>query len=145
MNTNTRFAVAVHMLAFLATNTRWPNTSDFIALSVNTNAVVIRRLVGCLKKAGLVRVLPKAGGTVLARPAEKISLLDVYLAVNPADECVLINMHKNPNLSCPVGLCIHDALAGPVQKARTAFAESLSSTSLADIAANITARYAQKV
>lgn len=144
MNTNTRFAVAVHVLALLATNTRMANTSELMAHSVNTNAVVIRRLVGRLKKAGLVKVLPKAEGTVLARPAGEISLLDIYRAVNSGEKCSLINLHKNPNLHCPIGHCIHDALAAPLERARAAFGQSLASESLADIAAYIEESYKTK-
>jgi Rrf2 family protein len=57
-------------------------TSDQIAGSVNTNPVFIRRILGRLHKARLVNVQHGTGaGWTLARPSEKISLREVYNAV----------------------------------------------------------------
>ena len=62
-------------------------TSEYIAGSVNTNPVVIRRIVGMLKKGGLVVSTEGAGGgTELARLAGKITLAEVYRAVEPEGE-----------------------------------------------------------
>ena len=54
MNINTRFSVGVHILTLLACKPNRGITSEMLARSVNTNSVVIRRLTGQLKKAGLV-------------------------------------------------------------------------------------------
>jgi len=82
MAANSRFAVAVHALAVLAWHTQAPCSSREIAASVATNAVVIRRLLGQLARAGVVEASYGArGGFRLARPAAKISLRDVYAAV----------------------------------------------------------------
>ena len=51
---NSRFAVAIHILALVAAGPREQVTSEFIAGSVNTNPVVIRRISGMLRKAGLI-------------------------------------------------------------------------------------------
>ncbi len=53
-----------------------------IAESVNTNAVVIRRILGMLKNAGLVDMKRGTGGSYLTKPIEDISLLEVYKAVD---------------------------------------------------------------
>ena len=52
MRINTRFTVAVHMLALLALNKNEarPSTSELLAKSVGTNPVVIRQLMQMLKK-----------------------------------------------------------------------------------------------
>ena len=68
---NSRFAVAIHTLLMLATKADGPISSDYIAGSVGTNPVLIRRLMGDLRNAGLVDSRAGAtGGFVLARPAE---------------------------------------------------------------------------
>ena len=59
---NTRFAVAVHILAFLGTQDGIPASSELIAGSVNTNASLIRRLLSQLTKAGLARSQMGTGG-----------------------------------------------------------------------------------
>ncbi|MDU7476058.1 MAG: Rrf2 family transcriptional regulator, partial [Paenibacillus macerans] len=81
---STRFSIAVHTLSLIAVT---PDcTGDFIAGSVNTNPVIIRRIMGMLKKAGLVEVRPGVGGAALLKEPDRITLLDVYRAVNVAEE-----------------------------------------------------------
>ena len=53
MSINSRFTVTVHILALLALEQK-PLSSKYIAASVNTNPVVIRRILGLLSRAGLV-------------------------------------------------------------------------------------------
>lgn len=140
MNTNTRFSVAVQMLTLIAFKRDGYVNSDLLALSVNTNPVVVRRLVGQLKKAGLVTVRAGVGGTGLSRPAGEISLRDVYLAVKQESKSKLVNLHPNPNAKCFVGRSIHAALAEPLSRAEQEFQDSLAKTSIADIKAFIRAR-----
>ena len=53
---SSRFVIGIHVLAILArSKTRTPVCSTFIALSVNTNPVVIRRLMAGMERHGLVR------------------------------------------------------------------------------------------
>jgi DNA-binding IscR family transcriptional regulator len=59
---NCRFTVAIHVLCLLAAQHPQPLTSEFIAGSVNTNPVVIRRLLGSLRRAGLVKSQPGVSG-----------------------------------------------------------------------------------
>ncbi|WP_317951374.1 Rrf2 family transcriptional regulator, partial [Rossellomorea marisflavi] len=49
---NTRLSVAIHIMSLVAMDPK--QSSDQIAQSVTTNPVVIRRLSGDLKKAGLL-------------------------------------------------------------------------------------------
>ena len=83
MSKNCRFAFAVHVAAVLALTPDQPCTSDWLAGSVNTNPVVIRRILSALAKAGLVRsVRGSQGGTMLSRPPEAITLLELSRAVD---------------------------------------------------------------
>ena len=58
--------------------------SQTLAASVNTNPVVVRRLLLALRRAGLIETLTgKYGGAVLRRKPREISLVDIYNAVEP--------------------------------------------------------------
>ncbi len=97
-----RFAVAVHVLTLMAWFEDEPLKSDQIAVSVNTNPVVIRRMLCELAEDKLVvSQTGSTGGSRLARNPEQITLLDVYRAVESAD---VFSLHpKRPNQRCPVG------------------------------------------
>ncbi len=56
MAISTRFSVGIHILSLIATDEKM--TSDLIAGSVNTNPVVIRKIMSMLKKADLIEVRP---------------------------------------------------------------------------------------
>ena len=89
---NSRLTVASHVLGMIAFCEREGGrgiTSDELAESVGTNAVVIRRILAQLKHAGLITSRRGAGvGSVLARPASAITLRMVHDAVH--EECELI-------------------------------------------------------
>lgn len=116
MAANSRFAVATHLLVSLAlareASPGGLSTSEQLAASANTSPVVVRRLLGMLRDAGLVVAhAGRGGGAALARPPSKISMLDVFRAV---DEPVLFAMNPNrPNPACEVSCRMRDVL-GPV-------------------------------
>ena len=111
---NSRFTVATHILAVLSLFEELfpgePVASHQIADSVNTNPIIIRRILGQLRQAGLVEIHGGAsGGTRLARHPDRISLLDVYQAI---EEDQLFALHPNePSKSCPVGSTMTPLLA----------------------------------
>lgn len=134
---NSRFTVGIHILAWMALverNAAGVATSDRIAASVNTNPVVIRRLLGQLRDAGLVRVQHgSGGGWTLARPANRISLLGVHDALEHEP---LFAMHAaRPSQACPVGRGIQPALARVYQRVDGALRDELARTSIADVLA----------
>jgi DNA-binding IscR family transcriptional regulator len=140
MNNDTRLAVAVHILALLSFAGEDYVKSEILARSVHTNAVVIRRLMSRLKKAGLIDVRSGVGGATLLPPPEKITLLDVYQAVVPKTSACPFYLHQSPNSKCFVGKNIHDALEMPFAKVNHAMRDSLATTTIADIAAFIQIR-----
>lgn len=140
MNNDTRLAVAAHILALLSFAGREYTSSDLLARSVNTNAVVVRRLTGRLKKAGLVDIRRGVGGTTLNRKPEDITLLDVYKAVVPNAKAAPFYLHQNPCCDCYIGRNIHDALRAPFAKVQEAMREGLAKTTIAEIAAFIRKR-----
>ncbi|MEN1704652.1 MAG: Rrf2 family transcriptional regulator [Planctomycetota bacterium] len=78
------FAIALHILGFLTSKGGGPLTSDQMARTYGTNAVVIRRVQSKLNKAGLIETRRGAGGgCLLARKPDEINLRDAYEAVTP--------------------------------------------------------------
>jgi Rrf2 family protein len=106
---NSRFAIAVHILTLMARSSDEPLKSELVACSVNTNPVVIRRILCALAKARLVTSQTgAAGGSRLARKPNQITLLDVYRAVDAGE---VFSLHPQPpNEECPVGMNIEAVL-----------------------------------
>ncbi|GIE81877.1 Rrf2 family transcriptional regulator [Actinoplanes philippinensis] len=135
MAANSRVTIAAHALAWLELARQrgrpWL-TSDEVAASVKTNPVILRRSLGDLHKAGLVRSRRGAGaGFSLARPAEEITMLDVWNAVSPEP---LLALHRTePNQECPVGAGIKPALTDTYDEATEAFRAALARRTIAGI------------
>jgi DNA-binding IscR family transcriptional regulator len=126
---SSRFSIAVHILSLVSLSPS-PCTSDFIAGSVNTNPVIIRRIIGSLKKAGLVQVKAGTGGTYLCKELGDISLLDVYRAVEVVEKGDLFNFHEHPNPDCPVGANIEHVLRTAMLEAQAALEHKLAQVTL---------------
>ncbi len=135
----TRFAVAAHILLMVAVGDGEPSTSHRLASSVNTNPVVVRRITGQLARAGLVRVRRGPGGAELARPAELITLEDIWRAVNSGSARPLLPLHANPDLQCPVGCRVHSVLGEAFGTAERALEQALAQTTLADLRQSVAA------
>src|SRR5882672_1428214 len=145
MRTSCRFAMAVHVLAVLAYKEGDRITSALLASSVNTNPVIIRRLLLALQRAKLVETCKGAGaGSRLSRSPRRINLADVYLAVESAEP--FANPARRPNSACPVGHCIREALDKVFASAQNALERDLEKTSLADVinTVNASARHARQ-
>ena len=132
MRTSCRFAMAVHVLAVLGYKAGNRATSELLAGSVNTNPVVIRRLLRALQEARLIDTCKGAGaGSCLSRSPGRINLAEVFRAVE-ADEPFAMPPGK-PNQACPVGQCIQAAIAQVFASARKALERDLAKTTLADV------------
>ena len=108
-STNTQFAVAVHVLTYLAgIDDGRPASSEELSRSTNVNAVYIRRVMGPLRSAGLVRSRPGVhGGWELALDPSQTSLDQVWLLLQGTDP--VLGLH-GPNPQCPVGRDVQAAL-----------------------------------
>ena len=132
MSTNTRFAVAVHVLTVLAWSGDEPVKSDGVATSVNTNPVVIRRTLCALSRAGLVTSQTgAAGGSRLAREPKQITLLEVYRAVEGGS---IFSLHRQPpSMSCPVGMHIETVLEDVFEEVQTAVERVLAKITIEQV------------
>jgi Rrf2 family protein len=132
MRTSCRFAMAVHVLAVLAYKEGDRVTSAFLAGSVNTNPVIIRRLLLSLQKARLVETCKGAGsGSRLSRSPRRINMAEIYRAVEGAESFAA--PARKPSADCPVGQCMLEALDKVFKSAQTAMERDLSKTTLAGV------------
>lgn len=139
MQTSSRFAVAVHILALMAGAGDEPVKSDQMADSVNTNPVVIRRILCALARAELVASQTgAAGGSRLAREPDQISLLDVYRAV---EEGHLFALHRqSPRRRCLVGANIETVLTDVFEEVGLAVERVLAKTTIEEVFQSVTER-----
>jgi DNA-binding IscR family transcriptional regulator len=124
--------MAVHVLAVLAYKEGDRVTSALLAGSVNTNPVIIRRLLLALQRAKLVETGKGAGsGSRLSRSPGRINLAEVYRAVENAEP--FATPSRKPNAACPIGHCIRETLARVFASAETALERDLERTTLATV------------
>ncbi|QEH37419.1 Putative HTH-type transcriptional regulator YwnA [Aquisphaera giovannonii] len=130
-------SVGIHILTVLALKRDEPSTSEFLAQSVNTNPVVIRRLLGTLREAGIVDSRTGVGGgwTLRVEP-ERITLLDILHALEPREEPFGLH-HSKPNPECPCGQHIVSVLCETYEEVRDAKARVLKGITVADITRKI--------
>jgi len=103
--------------------------STLLAKTVNTNPVVIRRLLLDLQDAGLVKTeRGPAGGARLARAPVRIKVRDIYRAV---EEPALFAAHRRqPSKECPVGCKIESVLEQLFRRASKALEREFESVTL---------------
>src|SRR4051794_19801910 len=134
---SSKLSVGIHMLTVFALKPGEPLTSEFLACSVNTNPVVIRRLLGSLRAAGMVESKAGVGGgwTLRIDPGQ-ITLLDILRAVEPQDE--IFALHRSePNPECPCGLHIQSVLSEVYDKVQEGLSRQLADVTIACIASKI--------
>lgn len=106
---NTRFATIIHILTLLA---KFPNqwlSSDWIAESININAVIVRKELSVLHRLGwVISKKGKEGGSMLNVSSCEISLADIYNAVKNSN--VLGKKNNCTNVNCTIGKEINKEL-----------------------------------
>ena|SRR5579859_810572 len=129
---NSRFSLAVHVLCLLAATPEERQTSEYLAISIGTNAVVIRRLLASLRRAGLVTSKSAGGGGwMLGRPAAEITLDLVRQTVSAGETA---KIHRNaPHPACPVGKGVRNVLIDVYDRADQAVDRELAGLSVAGV------------
>ena len=134
---SSKLSVGTHILTLLALERGENLTSQQIAGSVNTNPVVIRRLLGLFRKAGLVESKKGiGGGWVLLADPEQITLLDVLRAVEPQNK-IFVHHRCGPNVQCPVGRNIQGVLNEIYAEIQKGMAERLARSSIGSVMATL--------
>lgn len=123
--------MALHALSVLGSSPDGAN-SAWIAASINTNAVFLRKILRSLVDGGLVEVREGRGGKYwLAKPADKIRLSEVYGLVEP--DGPLSPSEAEPNLRCPIGCGMRKVFEGVASSAREALVKHLHRRTVADL------------
>ena len=134
MQISSRFTIALHIFSCIDVFKKdYKITSDFLARSINTNPVIIRKILQQLKNAGLIIVKRGTGGAEIAKPLDEISFYDVYKAVESLEDDTLFHFHENPNILCPVGKNIHFLLDKKLQNIQKAMEDEMKKYTIADL------------
>ncbi|MEM9797085.1 MAG: Rrf2 family transcriptional regulator [Pseudomonadota bacterium] len=129
MKRNSRLSLALHSLGHMAGNPAQTRTSAQIADHAGTNPVVVRRVLGRLRAAGLlVAEKGHAGGWRLARDPETITLADVYLALDER----LTPEAEEAAPRCAVEHALERRVAVMMEEAETALLKRLAAISIAE-------------
>lgn len=131
MKRNSRLSLALHTLSHMAGDPDKTRTSADIAEHAGTNPVVVRRVLGRLREAGLLTSEKgHAGGWRLAHAPEKITLADVYLAL---DERIVASGETDDAPSCSVEHALHLRVAGVLDNIEQSLVQRLGETSISEV------------
>jgi len=137
MAANSLLAGAVQMLCVIAWRGSKGANSELLAKSLNTNPVVVRRILKTLENHGLVKVRSgRHGGVELLRSPADITLEDVYKAVEP--DGALFALRERGNQRCPVNNAMIRTLPSLFGTADAAVDNVLRRTKIASLVEKIT-------
>lgn len=145
MRVSTQFTIAVHALIMIAYFPDIRVTSEMVAKSVGNNPVIIRNIYGKLKQAGILSIQRGTGATALTRPANKITLWDVYRAVETDAVDEMFKFPDSLSGICPVGSSIRELLLIHLQEAVGLLKDSLSKTTIEELRFEIETHCNQKI
>lgn len=141
MKQNSQLSDVLHVLLHMAEG-EGPATSESLAAAMQTNPVVLRRLMGGLRDAGFVMSAKgHGGGWVLSCDMEGITLGDVYQALGAPPLVSLGFREDRP--ACLVAQAVNDALAGAAQEAEALLLKRFGAVTLAILSADFQRRMAQ--
>lgn len=131
MKRNSRLSLALHTLGHMASEPDRVQTSADIADHAGTNPVVVRRVLGKLREAGLlVSERGHAGGWRLARAPQSITLADVYLAL---EESLVANDAEADTAECSVEHSLHTRVTKVLQDVEKSLIARLQETTIAEV------------
>ena len=133
MRVSTQFPIAVHILLMIDSFPDLKITSEVLAESTGSNPVIIRGLFAKLKNAGLLETKSGRGKITVTRPAEEITLWDIYTAVESDAPDELFKLHPSTSETCVVGSNIHALLMPHLEDATAAIRSSFSKVTLAQL------------
>ncbi len=130
MPLSTRLSASVHILTILAVMPDQFVSATRIAESLDTNRVVVSRLLSKLNEAGFVISQQGInGGARLAKKPEEIPLNKVFEIVEDPQFAPL----HTPNLECPIAQAFVEVFGTMLAKAEGAFHDELAKITLADL------------
>lgn len=131
MKRNGRLSLALHTLGHMAVEPERVRTSADIAAHAGTHPVVVRRVLGRLRRAGLLKSEKgHAGGWRLARSPDSITLADVYLALG---ESLFAKGDESDASACAVEHALHSRVSNLMEDIERSLVERLAATTIAEI------------
>ncbi len=131
MKRNSRLSLALHTLGHMAGEPDRVRTSADIAAHAGTNPVVVRRVLGSLREAGiLVSEGGHSGGWCLARSPKEITLADVYVAL---DERLVSPETDDAPHDCRVAHAFHHRVSNVMAEVERSLVEKLGETTIFEI------------
>ena len=130
MRTSQEFSVAIHALLMLNNLPDEKITSEEISISSGCNSTNVRKIFAKLRCAGLIITKSGKGRTTLAKPADQITMWDIFSAVE--GDCVesFFTIHSCEGSNCKVGSHIPELLTPHYQKITDAMKAEMSSVTL---------------
>lgn len=137
MKRDSKLSLALHALGHIAAAPDAAMRSDDLARIGPTNPVVVRRVLGLLRDAGLVTSAKgHAGGWRLAKAADLITVADVYRALGERLDPAPGAGPNNPP-TCAIERALHGHWDAAVSLAQAALLERLSKVSIADLSGSM--------
>ncbi|MEO9573547.1 MAG: Rrf2 family transcriptional regulator [Tateyamaria sp.] len=131
MKRNSRLSLALHTLSHMAGEPDRMRTSSDIADHAGTNPVVVRRVLGKLREAGLlISEKGHTGGWRLALKPQDISLADVYLAL---DERLVAADEASDAPACSIEHALHTRVSGVLEEIERSLVQKLGETSISEV------------
>ena len=131
MKYSTKLSDTIHLLVFLYLAEGDRITSAKIAESVKTNPAYIRLLMSALKKGGLITSDRGQANAALTRTVDRITMLDIYRAVEGEKPLLHLDIHTNPE--CGVGVNIQLAIGDFYREVQDAAEQKMRKITLKDI------------
>ena len=131
MKYSTKLSDTVHVMVLIAINQENSLSSASIARSVHTNPGFVRQLMLKLKKAGLMNSVAGHARPSLSKPADQITLLDIYKAVEGEKPLLHLDTHTNPD--CGVGINIQLSLQEFYNEIQKTAEDKMNTITLQDI------------
>jgi len=138
MRRDGRLSGVLHVLLHMAQQ-EGPVTSEVLAKAMDTNPVVLRRLMGGLRDHGYVQSEKgHGGGWTLACDLSKVTLLDIYTALGSPSLLAVGNRTEAPG--CLIEEAVNAALDRSFQAAEALLLERLGEVTLATLSADVSRR-----
>lgn len=142
MRRDSRLSGVLHVLLHMAQH-EGPLTSEHLAKAMDTNPVVIRRVMAGLREQGYVRSEKgHGGGWTLVCDLSKVTLRDVYAAIGSPS--LLAVGHRTESPGCLVEAAVKVALDRSFQDAEALLLARLGEVTLATLSADIRRRLAAR-
>lgn len=141
MRRDSKLSSILHLLLHMA-HSGQPLTSEQLSGYLDTNAVLVRRVLAGLREGGYVESgKGHGGGWTISCDLEQVTLHDVYQAVGAPTVFAMGNRIDHPE--CLVERAVNDALSSAFDEAEALLISRFRDVTLADLSRRFNHEYAQ--